>query len=668
MLRLPSISAPHSFPLTLALLVISLISGCGGSSGSKTPDITQSADDRPVSVAQRWNQVVLESIRKDRVRPPVQARNLFHIAAASYDAWAIYTPADSDAPQPNTYLLGKSRHDFNCPLPQQPAPTDAQPAREEAISYASYRLIKHRYRESPGYAHTMELAESLMRELGYDPTNDSTALSPLTPAALGNYIAQCYIDYGLQDGSNEAGSHANRYYQAVNPPIAPFLPGNPAISDVDRWQPITLDVFVDQGGNVITNGAASFVGAEWGNTLPFALRDSDRQEFERDGNVFPVYLDSGKPPSLKETNPANFQWTFALVAKWSAHLDPADGVMIDISPASLGNAAELPRLFEDHRFFYDEHTGGASEQGHRINPKTNAPYTPQWVPRGDYTRVLAEFWADGPSSETPPGHWFSIFNGVTQDARLVKRFRGQGRQLGSLEWDVKGYFALGGAMHDAAIAAWGVKGWYDYVRPVSAIRAMADLGQSTDTTRNNYHPQGIPLEPGFIEIVEFGDLLSGNNNQHVGKIKLKAWRGPTAINDPASDTAGVGWILAENWFPYQRFSFVSPPFGGYVSGHSTFSRAAAEVLTAFTGDEYFPGGLGEFPLKRNEYLVFEQGPSVDLTLQWATYRDAADQCSLSRIWGGIHPPMDDMPGRLMGEVIGVRAVDVAEQFFVGGAD
>ncbi len=233
---------------------------------------------------------------------------------------------------------------------------------------------------------------------------------------------------------------------------------------------------------------------------------------------------------------------------------------------------------------------------------------------------------------------------------------------------MKGYFALGGAMHDAAIAAWGVKGWYDYVRPISAIRVMADLGQSSDSTRNNYHPQGIPLDPGFIEIVEFGDLLSGNRNQHVGKIKLRAWRGPTAISDPASDTAGVGWVLAENWFPYQRPSFVSPPFGGYVSGHSTFSRAAAEVLTAFTGDAYFPGGLGEFPVRRNEYLVFEEGPSVDLTLQWATYRDAADQCSLSRIWGGIHPPMDDMPGRLMGEVIGVRAVDVAERFFVGSAD
>ena len=639
--------------------------GCGGGSSQKSEPVAQTADDRPISVAHQWNEVVLASIRRDRVRPPVQARNLFHISAAGYDAWAIYAQADT-TPVPETYLLGKSRGEFSCPLAQRPALTDAQPAREEALSYAAYRLIRHRYQESPGYAHTLALAEQLMRDLGYDPDFDSTDLSQLTPAALGNYIAQCYIDYGLQDGSNEAGSHANRYYQPTNPPIAPKLPGNPNVADPDRWQPITLDVFVDQGGNIISNGAASFVGAEWGNSLPFALKDTDLHNYERDGNPYPVYLDPGQPPSLK-VNPANYQWSFALVAKWSSHLDPADGVMMDISPASLGNAAELPRLFEDHRFFYNDRTGGASEQGHSINPKTGAAYQPQWVPRGDYTRVLAEFWADGPNSETPPGHWFSIFNGVTRDQRLIKRFRGQGELLGSLEWDVKGYFALGGAMHDAAIAAWGVKGWYDYARPISAIRTMADLGQSSDTTRANYHPQGIPLEPGLIEIVEFGDLLSGSHNQHVGKIKLRAWRGPTAINNPATDVAGVDWILAENWQPYQRPSFVSPPFGGYVSGHSTFSRAAAEVLTAFTGDEYFPGGLGEFPVGRNEYLVFEEGPSVDLTLQWATYRDAADQCSLSRIWGGIHPPMDDMPGRLMGEVIGVRAVDHAEQFFKGTA-
>ena len=145
----------------------------------------------------------------------------------------------------------------------------------------------------------------------------------------------------------------------------------------------------------------------------------------------------------------------------------------------------------------------------------------------------------------------------------------------------------------------------------------------------------------------------------VDKLKVRAWKGPDYISNPDSDEAGVDWILVENWWPYQRPSFVTPPFAGYVSGHSTFSRAAAEILTAITGDPYFPGGMGEFTAPANDFLVFEEGPSQDIVLQWATYRDASDQCSLSRIWGGIHPPCDDLPGRRIGIEVAEHALNMA---------
>ncbi|MFC6979691.1 hypothetical protein [Microbulbifer taiwanensis] len=242
-----------------------------------------------------------------------------------------------------------------------------------------------------------------------------------------------------------------------------------------------------------------------------------------------------------------------------------------------------------------------------------------------------------------------------------------GASLDDLEWDVKAYFALGGAVHDAAIAAWGIKGWYDYVRPVSAIRYMASLGQGSDPAQPSYHHNGLPLYDGLVEVVQAGDPLVGADGEHLGKIKLYGWRGPDYIADPAADMAGVGWILAENWWPYQRPTFVTPPFAGYISGHSTFSRAAAETLTLLTGSEYFPGGMGEFVARKNEFLVFEEGPSVDVVLQWATYRDASDQTSLSRIWGGIHPPVDDVPGRRVGETVGLASYAMAKSYFDGSA-
>ena len=204
---------------------------------------------------------------------------------------------------------------------------------------------------------------------------------------------------------------------------------------------------------------------------------------------------------------------------------------------------------------------------------------------------------------------------MMQQPTFEGRWFGSGAELGPLEYDVKAYLALGGAMHDAAIAAWSSKGWYDLTRPLSAIRAMADLGQSSDPDLPSYHPDGLPLFDGYIELVAEGDSLAGPSNEHVDKIKVFAWRGLAHISDPTTDVAGVGWILAENWWPYQRPTFVTPPFAGYVSGHSTFSRAAAEVLTSITGSEFFPGGLFRVPIAANDFFGFEQGPSQDLELQ-----------------------------------------------------
>ncbi len=618
----------------------------------------------PHSVAREWNEALLAAIRKDLARPTVHAHNLFHSAIAMYDAWAAF---DGTA---DTYLLGKTLGSFTCPFSGIICIGDLRKAREEAISYAEYRLLKHRFRYSPGDTISLPRFDSLMTVLGYDTSFTSTDYSHGSPAALGNYIAKQLITFGLQDGSNEANNYGNLHYQPVNPPLDPTKYGNSTIVDPNRWQPLTLGTFIDQSGNRIPIHTPEFLGAEWGAVTPFALTPADRQTYTREGCEYLVYHDPGPPPSLDTLNPMEelsniYKWAFELVAIWSSHMDPTDSVMWDISPASVGNLQHLPGTLTELQDFYDLLNGGDPGKGRTLNPRTGRPYKSQIVPRGDYARVLAEFWADGPNSETPPGHWFTILNYVNDYPGFEKRFRGTGPVLDDLEWDVKAYFALGGAVHDAAIAAWGVKGWYDYVRPISAIRLMADRGQSSDSYLPRYTPGGVLLIPGLIELIQPGDPLAGLNNVNVGRIKVFAWRGHSYIPSPANSVAGVGWILAGNWWPYQRPTFVTPPFAGYVSGHSTFSRAAAEVLTLLTGDEYFPAGMGEFFAPRNEYLVFEDGPSVDVTLQWATYYDAADQCALSRIWGGIHPPVDDMPGRLMGKKIGPAAFLLAEKYFSG---
>jgi hypothetical protein len=637
----------------LAAAVVLLTVAC--TDGSSVP---QSTDQRNPSVARLWNEVLLEAIRNDYARPTVHARNLFHISAAMYDAWAVF---DVTA---GTFLLDKQVGGYSCPLDYVAYNRDFVAAQEEAISFAAYRLITHRFAAAPGSVTIQSNADALMQTLGYDIADMSTNPRAGSAAAMGNYIASCYIGYGMQDGANEANGYANVAYQPVNPPIEPELPGNPNIVDLDRWQQISLTLFIDQAGNPVST-LPEFLSPEWGQVEPFALSSNDLAVYRRGGFDYYVYHDPGMPPLSAGPLADDYKWSFALVSAWSSHLDPTDGVMVDISPASLGNIASLPTDIADYPNFYDFFNGGDASTGYTTNPVTGAPYAPQLVPRGDYTRVLAEFWADGPDSETPPGHWFVILNSVQDHPLFERRMEGGGQELGPLEWDVKAYFALGGAMHDSAIASWGIKGWYDYLRPLSAVRAMADRGQSSDPNQPSYSVDGLPLVAGYIELVEQGDPLAGANDENVGKIKLFAWRGPDYIANPQTDQAGVGWILAENWWPYQRPTFVTPPFAGYVSGHSTYSRAAAEILTALTGDPFFPGGMSGFEILANEFLEFEAGPSVDMTLQWATYRDASDQTSLSRIWGGIHPPADDIPGRIIGEQIGLDAFSLARRYFSG---
>ena len=612
------------------------------------------------SEAREWNELILEAIRNDFARPTVHARNLFHHSIICYDAWAAYDASKK------TYFLGDTINGFVCAFDGVGYPSNIEEARNKTIAYASYRFIKNRYSDSPDYQETFYLINDLMSQKGYDTSISSTQYNSGGAAELGNYLAEQIQLFGYTDGSNEQNDFGNMFYAQVNAPLVMAQPGNPDIIDPNRWQPISLTQSIDQSGNIVSS-TPDHLTPEWGAVLPFSLDTTMYTDLVRDGHTYHVYADTNMPAFLNLMDSSSwnsfYKWNHSLVSIWQSHLDPSDGVMWDISPASIGNNSWYPSDSSDYASFYNLIDGGDPGMGHALNPVTGLPYAPQLVPRGDYARVLAEFWADGIDSETPPGHWFEIYHYVTDQPSFQRNWEGVGPILSKLEYDVKAYLALSGAMHDAAICAWSLKGYYDYIRPVSSIRYMTDMGQSSDTTLLNYSPHGIPLLPGYIEVVEIGDALAGTWNEHVGKIKVYTWKGHDYIVNTSTDVAGVGWILAENWWPYQRPTFVTPPFAGYVSGHSTFSRAGAQILEFITGSEFFPGGLGTFHAEQNEYLKFENGPSVSIDLQWATYRDASDQCSLSRIWGGIHPPIDDIPGRMIGEQVGIYAFDLADSIF-----
>jgi hypothetical protein len=212
----------------------------------------------------------------------------------------------------------------------------------------------------------------------------------------------------------------------------------------------------------------------------------------------------------------------------------------------------------------------------------------------DRRKAIALYWADGPNTETPPGHW-NLF------AQFVSR-----RDRHSLDEDVKMFFALGNALLDASIAVWEAKRFYDYVRPISAIRF----------------------------------LFAGQT--------ITAWGGPGL---------GTRDIPGEQFLPY----IATPPFAEYTSGHSAFSAAAARILQRFTGSAFF----GASATIAAGSSVAEPGvaPSRDVTLRWLTFDDAADQAGVSRRYGGIHFEDADLQSRRMGRAIGDQVWRKAQRLF-----
>jgi hypothetical protein len=223
----------------------------------------------------------------------------------------------------------------------------------------------------------------------------------------------------------------------------------------------------------------------------------------------------------------------------------------------------------------------------------------------DEHKVIAEYWADGPRSELPPGHW-NLF------AQFVSRRDHHGVHSHGLERDVKLFFALTNAISDAGCCAWDNKYAFNSVRPITAIRTLF-AGQS-----------------------------------------VRAWAGPGR---------GTRMIDGAAWFPYQPTTFPTPPFPEYSSGHSNFSAAGAEVLRLFTGSDRF-GGSTIFPAGRSRV---EPGavPLKDVKLSWATFSEAANQAGMSRRYGGIHFEQGDLDARATGRIAARIVWEKAQEYWEG---
>jgi hypothetical protein len=220
----------------------------------------------------------------------------------------------------------------------------------------------------------------------------------------------------------------------------------------------------------------------------------------------------------------------------------------------------------------------------------------------DTHKVIAQYWEDGPRSETPPGHW-NLF------AQWVSR-----RDHHTLDQDAKVFFALNNALLDASITAWDAKRHWNSVRPITAVRWLKK-----------------------------GQLI-------------QAWGGPYQ---------GTKTMRGEDWLPYQPATLPTPPFPEYLSGHSTFSAAAAALLKAATGSDTF--GMSVTIAAGSSRVEPGAVPAAPVTLSWKSFAEAADQAGISREYGGIHFKDGDFEARQAGELVGLQVWSKAKTYFNGKA-
>jgi hypothetical protein len=414
--------------------------------------------------------------------------------------------------------------------------------KNKAISYAAYRVLLDLF---PARKGDFDLQ---MTELSYppddlgdfNPANPSGAVS--TPQGVGNKAAYAVIAFRHSDGSNQQlGTDP-----VTNLPVVryPDITGYTAVNTWDEvkdpwhWQPLCV---------LTATGVA--------NGMP------------------PI------PPPGSSCAPPNYTLQRALTPQWGK-----------ITPFASLSAIQ-----------YKVPGPPKNPDGTCCSPVDIETALADTSNLDDVKKAKAEYWADGPRTEFPPGHG-AVF------AQALSRKRGH-----SLDTDVKMFFALGNAMLDSSIAAWREKYKWDFVRPVTAIR-----------------------------------------ERYKGQL-INSWKGPNQ---------GYGDVPGEQWMPYQALTVVTPAFPEYVSGHSTFSGACSQILLGFTGSDAFNASV-TIPAGSLKIEPGNTTPAAPVTLSWSTFTAAADEAGWSRRYGGIHFYSGDVHGRMLGKMVGSNAWSKAQAYIKG---
>lgn len=592
---LPGNGAPNAVNITTALEAASIdfpVVNMGDVHMDKLPRISVNPDSAGVTVENEsptisvlWDQAIQAAVIEEATGPTIASRAYAILHTAIFEAWAAHDPTAI-----GTAFLDSMQVDHEFITVEN---------KMESMSYAAYVVALDLFPDQK------EIFDKLMGELEYSIELDGASSHA---ALLGIEAGGAILAARVDDGSNQKNAYADTTgYTPVNTD-----PNN--VVEVDSWTPTFVPIDSDDPDTL-----QQFLTPQWGGVTSFALAEGGELRPVAPEPFFQSYLDASIDMETKTvtlhglSNMATKQDLQTLKKQLFDLYKGSDmfgGVKDFLKAAKTefkkGESADIDLTLDVSKAL--------------IGPIVNPAFVAQAediveVSSGltEEQQVIAEFWEDGGGTSFPPGTWMTFGQFVSA------------RDDNSLGDDAKMFFALANAVMDAGIATWEAKEFYDYARPVSAIRDLGHLGL----------------------IGEFNDDLDG----HV-------------ITAYAGEALGVAEILATEFTTYQNPNAdPSPPFAEYVSGHSSFSAAGAAVLELFTGSPDFRASV-----EIDFFLFQEDSLGSTITLQWETFDEAADEAGLSRIYGGIHFEDGDLNGRLLGEEIGVEVYEMAQTYIVGTAD
>jgi hypothetical protein len=212
----------------------------------------------------------------------------------------------------------------------------------------------------------------------------------------------------------------------------------------------------------------------------------------------------------------------------------------------------------------------------------------------DEQKMIAEFWAGGPNTVSPPGMFMWMWK---ESARALNIAHTRGLKTFFLSG-----LDLATHLFETSRLVWSLKWQHKQARPIQEIR-----------------------------------------RRHYGET-LTSWAG--------------GTVQGESWVPYQESNFVTPPFPDFPSGHSGFSQSFANVMTDWFGAavpttaplhcidlQLLSPSLNAEDTQPFGRFVFSAGssqiqpsvvPAAPITLEWTTWQEMADSAGISRKYGGIH--------------------------------